>query len=74
MKRKSARANPSHPKCQRVANARHKSDSEDNTEEVDDISLTKVDIPMIIDAVRSNFSMEDASLQGDSQDNSHLSE
>ena len=27
-------------------------------EEVDDISLTKVDIPMIINAVRSNFCME----------------
>ena len=74
MKRKSARANPPHPKYQRVANARHKSDSEDDTEEVDDISLTKVNIPMIINAVRSNFSMEDASLQDDSQDNSHLSE
>ena len=74
MKRKSARANPPHPKCQRVANAHHKSDSEDNTEEVDDISLTKVDIPMIIVAVCSNVSMEDASLQDDSQDNSHLSE
>ena len=54
MKWKSARANPPYPKCQLVANARHKSDSEDDMEEVDNILLTKVDIPMIINAVHSN--------------------
>ena len=43
-------------------------------EEVDDISLRKSHIPMIVDAVLSNFSMEGTSSKDDSQDNLYLDE
>ena len=73
-KRKSASADPPRPKCQRLADTRRESDSEDNTEEIDDTPLTKADIPKIVDAVLSNFSTEGISSMDDSQDNPHLGE
>ena len=71
---KSTSANPPCAKCQHAANSRHKSDSEDDMEDVDDTPPRKANIPMIVNAVLSNFSMEDTSSKDDSQDISCLGE
>ena len=73
-KRKSASAVPPHPKRQRLADTRRESDSEDDTEEIDDTPLTKADIPKIVNAVLSNFSTKGISSMDDNQDNPHLGE
>ena len=77
-KQQSASTNPPRAKRQRagtVANTRHESNSEDASEEVDDTPLTRADIPKIVDAVLSNFSMEGTSPKDDSQaDGLHLGE
>ena len=53
----------------RAANSPHQSDSEDDTQESDEIQFTKADIPMrIVDAVLSNFTTEGTSSKNDTQD------
>ena len=66
-----------YPPCAKrhhAANSHHNSESEDDTEEVDYTTLTKADIPTIVDTVLSNISMEGTSSKDDSQDISHLDE
>ena len=51
-----------------MANSHHEMDSKDDTEEVDDTLLTKANIPTIVDAILSNFSMESTSTNDDRED------
>ena len=74
MKQKSASADSPRPKRQHLANTCRESDSEDDTEEIDNTPLTKADIPKIVDAALSNFSTEGITSMDDSQDNPHLGE
>ena len=67
-KQKSTSAIPPHAKHQWMANSHHEMDSEDDTEEVDDTLLTKANIPTIVDAILSNFSMESTSTNDDRED------
>ena len=56
-----------------MANIHHRSDSED-LQKLNDTPLTKANIPKIVDAILSNFSMKGISSNDDSQDNPCLSE
>ena len=49
-------------------------DNKDDMEEVDDTPLRKANIPTIVNAVLSNFSMEGTTSKDDSQDISRLGE
>ena len=76
MKQINTSAYSPHAKCHsmRTANSCRDSDSEDDTEKPDHTPLTKANIPMIVDAVLSNISMEGNSSRDDSQDVSNLDE
>ena len=67
---------PMHPRAKhhRAANSHHDLDTEDDTEESDDIPLSKADIPTILNAVLSTISSEGSSSRDDNQDISHLDE
>ena len=74
MKQKSASVNTPRAKHQHLANTHRESDSEDDTEEINDTPLITADIPKIVDIILSNFSTEDTSSMDDSQDNPYLGE
>ena len=72
--RNNGTVNPPHPKCQHLANTCEQKDdsSSEDTEDFDDILLTKAKIPKVVEVVINQLPREGDGSEENYEDNPHL--